>query len=67
MSWSSAVGLPHRDTLEQDKEEDKEEEDKEEENDKKVCVRVTFEPFYVWVRRRAKRRRSRRRGGETVH
>ena len=38
--WSSAAGLPHRDTLEQDKEEDKEEEDKEVENDKEVCVRV---------------------------
>ena len=41
--WSSAAGLPHRDTLEQqDKEEDKEEEDKEEEveNDKEVCVCV---------------------------
>ena len=43
--WSSAAGLPHRDTLEQDKEEDKVEEDKEEEdkeveNDKEVCVRV---------------------------
>ena len=38
--WSSAAGLPHRDTLEQDKEENKEEEDKEVENDKEVCVRV---------------------------